>query len=157
MRKNTAMSIFSLDVPRYLLELERFMVPELLYHPDLMEIESPSLSESIVDCTMDCDIDIRSQLLNQIFLTGGGSMFPQLEVRLKTEIEKKLNKRGMSNIDVHIIAPNERVFSSWVGGSILAMLPEFQTQWISRSSVLPGWSSSTTLKCLKMPIFIFLI
>ncbi len=83
---------------------------------------------------MDCDIDIRSQLLNQIFLTGGGSMFPQLEVRLKTEIEKELNKRGMSNIDVHIIAPNERVFSSWVGGSILAMLPEFQTQWISRSS-----------------------
>ena len=67
---------------------ERFMVPELLYHPDLMEIESPSLSESIVDCPIDCDINIRSQLLNQIFLTGGGSMFPQLEVRLKTEIEK---------------------------------------------------------------------
>ncbi len=31
---------------------ERFMVPELLYHPDLMEIESPSLSESIVDCDL---------------------------------------------------------------------------------------------------------
>ena len=134
------------------------MVPELLYHPDLMEIEKLFLSESIVDWTMDCDIDIRSQLLNQIFLTGGGSMFPQLEVRLKTEIEKESNKRGMSNIDVHIIAPNERVFSVWVGGHILGMSNlQFQTQWISRSSYFPNGFPSTTLRCLKLPIFIFLI
>jgi len=115
------------------IDQERFLVPELLFHPQLNQIEIESLPTSIVDCIMACDIDVRPKLMEQIFLTGGGSMFPQLEMRLKTELEKEFMKRNKINAEIHILAPRERVFSNWVGGSILSMIPEFQNQWISRS------------------------
>lgn len=112
---------------------ERFLVPELMFRPELNELEIPPINKAIVDCIFDCDIDIRSKLLEQIFLTGGGSMFLNLDIRLKVEIEKELEKRKASNQNVHIIAPKERFFSNWVGGSILSMIPEFQSSWVSRS------------------------
>ncbi|MHA1149035.1 MAG: hypothetical protein ACTSR8_12425 [Promethearchaeota archaeon] len=115
------------------LSKERFLVPELLFNPSLFNSEEINLSKAIMDVIDNCDINIRPQLLNNIFLSGGSSMFPNLKSRIYQELEVELVKRKKSNQTIRIIAPRERTFSVWVGGSILAMIPEFSNNWITRA------------------------
>jgi actin len=113
------------------LSKERFQVPELLFNPSL-EFEETPLPEAILNVIEMCDLDIRPELLNNIFLSGGSSMFPNIKSRIYQELEVELVKRKKKNQTIKIIAPRERVFSVWVGGSILAMIPEFSQNWITR-------------------------
>ena len=60
-------------------------------------------------------------------------MFPNLKNRIYQELELELARRKIKNQGLRIIAPRERTFSVWVGGSILAMIPEFSNNWITRA------------------------
>lgn len=60
-------------------------------------------------------------------------MFQNLKSRIYQEIELELARRKKKNQGIKIIAPRERTFSVWVGGSILAMIPEFSNNWITRT------------------------
>ena len=86
----------------------------------------------IVESIRRCDIDIRKSLLSNIFLTGGSSLFPNLKVRLSREIEKELVKIGKNYQKINIRAPQQRVYSGWIGGSILSQIPDFQSNWLTR-------------------------
>ncbi len=114
------------------LNKERFMVPELLFNPS-SELEEVSLPVAIMDVIEACDLDIRPELLNNIFLSGGSSMFPNLKSRMYQELELELARRKKKEQAVRIIAPRERTFSVWIGGSILAMIPDFSENWITRA------------------------
>ncbi|MHA2125084.1 MAG: hypothetical protein ACW99E_07225 [Promethearchaeota archaeon] len=114
------------------LEDQRFIVPELLFSPT-SDLEADSLPTAIMDVVEACDLDIRPELLNNIFLSGGSSMFPNLKSRMYQELELELARRKKKNQSVRIIAPQERTFSVWIGGSILAMIPEFSENWITRA------------------------
>jgi actin-related protein len=122
------------------LNSQRFQVPELLFNPMLMNIEAPSIISTMVDSVENCDIDIRPALLNNIFLTGGSSMFANLELRLEHELEVALAETRSEVPPIRIFAPKERMFSAWVGGSILALIPEFQNSWITRVSYFKNGS-----------------
>jgi actin-related protein len=98
-----------------------------------MELEEETLPEAILDVIEMCDLDVRPDLLNNIFLSGGSSMFPNLKSRIYQELEIELARRKKKNQIIKIIAPRERIFSVWVGGSILAMIPEFEQNWITRA------------------------
>ncbi|MHA1758363.1 MAG: actin family protein [Promethearchaeota archaeon] len=112
---------------------ERFMVPEVLFDPTVIKSEDPPLPVAIMDVIEECDIDIRQELLNNIFLSGGSSMFPNLKSRIYQELELELARRKKNDLGIRIIAPRERTYSVWVGGSILAMIPEFSENWITRA------------------------
>jgi actin len=114
------------------LSKERFQVPELLFDPSL-DLEEFPLPTAIMDVIEECDVDIRPELLNNIFLSGGSSMFPNIKSRLYQELELELARRKKKSQTVKIIAPTERTFSVWVGGSILAMIPEFAQNWVTRA------------------------
>ena len=60
-------------------------------------------------------------------------MFPNIKSRMYLELELELARREKKNQSLRIIAPKERTFSVWVGGSILAMIPEFSENWITRA------------------------
>jgi len=111
---------------------ERFEVPELFFKPQLFNKEVPPLPQKIIDVVEACDVDIRRDLLTNIFLTGGSSLFPNLAKRLKIEIESQLVKDGKTYQNVRVIAPNQRHMSNWIGGSILSQIPEFQENWVNR-------------------------
>jgi actin len=115
------------------LSKERFTLPEALFDPSLVNLEHPALPVTIMDVLELCDLDIRPELLNNIFLSGGSSMFPNLKNRLYQELELEFARRKIKNQGLKIIAPMERTYSVWVGGSILAMIPEFSENWITRA------------------------
>lgn len=114
------------------LSRERFEIPELLFNPT-SDLEAIPLHKAILDSVEACDVDIRSDLLNNIFLSGGSSMFPNLKQRIILELELELMRRKKKDQRIRIIAPRERTYSVWVGGSILAMIPEFEDNWVTRA------------------------
>jgi len=77
---------------------------------------------------MKCDVDIRKDFYGNIILTGGCSMFPGIADRL----QKELAALAPSTMRIRVIAPPERKYSVWIGGSILASLGSFQQMWISK-------------------------
>lgn len=125
---------FSLpDGSIFTLSKERFMIPELLFDPSLMQVEELPLHKAIIESINACDIDLRPELLNNIFLSGGSSLFQNLKARLYQELELELAREKKKDFNLRIIAPRERTFSVWIGGSILSILPEFSEKWITRA------------------------
>merc|ERR1712142_1415842 len=60
--------------------------------------------------------------------SGGSTMYPGIADRMQKEITSK----APSTMKIKIIAPPERKYSVWIGGSILASLSTFQEMWISK-------------------------
>jgi len=108
--------------------VERFLAPEVLFNPSAVGKESSPIDEVIVEAVSKCDIDLRRDLYSNIVLSGGSTMFPGLKERLTREISEMIPE----NVEVKIIAPPERMYSVWIGGSILASLKTFQKMWVTR-------------------------
>ncbi|RNA34235.1 beta [Brachionus plicatilis] len=47
-------------------------------------------------------------------------------------MQSEISKLAPPTMKIKIIAPPERQYSVWIGGSILASLSTFQTMWISK-------------------------
>jgi hypothetical protein len=47
-------------------------------------------------------------------------------------MQKELTALAPSTMKIKIVAPPERKYSVWIGGSILASLSTFQQMWISK-------------------------
>ncbi|MGQ4915774.1 MAG: actin, cytoplasmic 2 [Candidatus Asgardarchaeia archaeon] len=107
---------------------ERFQAPEVFFNPSLIGLEESPLDEVIVDVVQACDVDLRRDLYANIVLSGGSTMFPGLKERLYKEIKELVPE----SVEVKIIAPPERQYSVWIGGSILASLKTFQRMWVTR-------------------------
>jgi len=107
---------------------ERFRAPEVLFQPSFIGNELPGIHEQIFNSIQKCDIDTRAAMYHDIVLSGGTSMFPGIADRLTKELKAIVP----SSVKVRVIAPPERKFSVWIGGSILASLSSFQQQWITR-------------------------
>ena len=97
-----------------------------------------------------CDADLRSDLYRNIVLSGGSSMFAGLAERMSKEISAlPPDGIGTPGYDrcVRIVAPPERKYSVWIGGSILTTLPTFQHMWISKPEYDESGPSIVHRKC----------
>ncbi|TFF98553.1 MAG: actin, cytoplasmic 2 [Promethearchaeota archaeon] len=97
---------------------ERFIAPECIFKPQMIGYKSDPLEEIIIEVISECKTEVQSDLFKKIILTGGTSLFPTLKERLRMEIQKKIYKP----MDVNIIANPERIYLTWIGGSIWADL-----------------------------------
>ena len=99
--------------------------------------------DAIYHSIMKCDVNIRKDLYKNIVLTGGTSMFPGFAQRL----EKEVLSIPRLTIEVKVIAPAERKYSVWIGGSILTSLSTFQQMWISKQEYDETGPSIVHRKC----------
>merc|ERR1712203_640819 len=107
---------------------ERFRCAEVLFRPNLIGKESEGIHKLAYDSIMKCDIDIRRDLYGNTVLSGGSTMFPGISDRLT----KEMKQLAPASIKCKVIAPAERKYSVWIGGSILSSLTTFQEMWISK-------------------------
>uniref|UniRef100_A0A6B2LTU7 Actin n=1 Tax=Arcella intermedia TaxID=1963864 RepID=A0A6B2LTU7_9EUKA len=77
---------------------------------------------------MKFDKDIRELLYGNVVLSGGTSLLFGMARRL----HKELIKLGTEGSCVNVIAPLNRKYLVWVGGSVLASLPLFQHIWTTK-------------------------
>ncbi|MHA1270951.1 MAG: actin, cytoplasmic 2 [Candidatus Helarchaeota archaeon] len=114
------------------IDVERFLAPEVFFNPGVIGKESPPLDEVIVKSINKCEIDLRRELYENIILSGGSTMYQGLKERLIKEISEMIPE----TVNVRIIAPPERMYSVWIGGSILASLKSFNRMWITKEEYL---------------------
>jgi len=122
---------------------ERFRCPEVLFQPSFVGKEDEGVHVLTYNSIMKCDIDIRKDLYGNIVLSGGSTMFPGIADRMNKEITAK----APTSMTVKIVAPPERKYSVWIGGSILASLSTFEEMWVTKEEYDDSGPSIVHRKC----------
>jgi actin-related protein len=122
---------------------ERFRAPESLFQPSFIGQETCGLHETTYNSIMKCDVDIRRELYQNVVISGGSTMFPGFADRMQKELEAL----APSSMKIKVIAPPERKYSVWIGGSILASLSTFQSMWINKQEYDESGASIVHRKC----------
>ncbi|KAG9442510.1 hypothetical protein H6P81_018364 [Aristolochia fimbriata] len=122
---------------------ERFRCPEVLFQPSMIGMEAAGIHETTYNSIMKCDVDIRKDLYGNIVLSGGSTMFPGIADRMSKEI----TALAPSSMKIKVVAPPERKYSVWIGGSILASLSTFQQMWIAKAEYDESGPSIVHRKC----------
>ncbi|XP_069499183.1 actin, cytoplasmic 3-like [Ambystoma mexicanum] len=122
---------------------ERFRCPEALFQPSFLGMESRGIHETTYYSIMNCDVDIRKDLYANIVLSGGTTMYPGIADRM----QKEITAQSPSTMKIKIIAPPERRYSVWIGGSILASMSTLQRMWISKQEYDESGPAIVHRKC----------
>ena len=122
---------------------------QVMFQPNLIGRECGGfrsigpIHKLVHESIMKCDVDIRQIMYKNIVLSGGSTMFPKIEIRLYEEL-KQLAPDSMA---VKVLAPPERKYTAWIGGSILSSLSTFQEMWISKDEYNESGPSIVHRKC----------
>ena len=108
----------------------RFKAPEAIFNPDLIQEggEVKGMHTLSYDSIQECDVDVRTDLYKNVILSGGSTLYEGLPDRLEKELNALCPQQGV----VNIIAPPDRYYSVWCGGSTLCSLTTFASKWITK-------------------------
>jgi actin len=123
---------------------ERFKCPELLFQPLWFGLEGGGVHEVVYGSIMKSHPDIRKDLFANIVLAGGSTMFQGLHERL----EQEMIRLAPSGMRVRVVAPPDRKYAAWIGGSILASLATFPQMVISHEEYNDRGLRIVHRKCL---------
>ena len=99
---------------------ERYLGAECLFDPSLINSDAQGLSNSIATSIGRCDQYLRKDLIGNVVISGGSTMFPGMAERIENDLKASLQANP------RIIAAPERKYGAWVGGSIFAATPVFE-------------------------------
>jgi len=122
---------------------ERFRCPEVLFQPSFIGKEASGVDQTMFQTIMKCDVDIRKDLYANIVMSGGTTMYEGIADRLT----KEMVALAPATMEIKVVAPPERKYSVWIGGSILASLSTFQQMWISKEEYDESGPSIVHRKC----------
>ncbi|KAH0792005.1 Actin/actin-like protein [Histomonas meleagridis] len=122
---------------------ERFRCPELLFKPHFNGFEFEGIDQTLFNSIMACDIDVRKDLYANIVLSGGTTMFEGLPERM----EKEMVRLAPPTMKIKVVAPPERKYAVWIGGSILASLATFPQMVITRDEYNEAGPGIVHRKC----------
>uniref|UniRef100_A0A0G4H9I5 Actin n=1 Tax=Chromera velia CCMP2878 TaxID=1169474 RepID=A0A0G4H9I5_9ALVE len=125
------------------LSSERFRCPEALFDPRMVGKECVGIHSACSQSILKCDLDIRRDLYANVVLSGGSTMFPGIGERMTRE----LTMNAQPQMKIKVVAPPERKFSVWIGGSILSSLATFQQMWISKQEYDESGPTIVHRKC----------
>merc|ERR550534_2745947 len=66
---------------------ERFRCPEVLFQPSLIGMEADGVDKPLFASIQQCDVDVRRELYGNVVLSGGTTMFKNIDARVKLELE----------------------------------------------------------------------
>merc|ERR1711865_1232677 len=100
---------------------ERFRTPEVLFQPSFIGKEASGIHDCTFQTTMNQGIGER--------------------------MTKELTALAPSTMKIKVVAPPERKYSVWIGGSILSSLSTFQQMWISKQEYDESGPTIVHQKC----------
>ncbi|KAJ6233735.1 actin [Anaeramoeba flamelloides] len=105
---------------------------------------SKTIPEMIYNGVTKCSNEIQNEMFANIVISGGGSMFQGFKERLQFE----MNCFWAENSPViKAIAPPERKYSAWIGGSILASYTKFRKNWFTKNQYDENGSQYIHVNC----------
>jgi actin len=112
------------------LSKELYKANEILFNPD-EEVKKEngllSLKNMVIDSINKCDNEIKSDIKENICLTGGTTLLKNFPEKLKNELSD-----SSEGTNFNLSAEQERLFSTWIGGSIVSSLDNFQFMWVNK-------------------------
>ncbi|GLC41556.1 Arp2/3 complex subunit, actin nucleation center [Pleodorina starrii] len=120
---------------------ERFMAPEVMFNPRLLDVEAPGIAEMAFNAIQEAPIDNRRGLYEHIVISGGSTMYPGMSTRMDKEIRALYVERvlkgdisGLRKLKLHIADPPNRKHMVFLGGAVLADIMKDHTDfWITRA------------------------
>lgn len=120
---------------------ERYLAPEVLFQPHLIDVDAMGMSEQLFDCINKADIDLRPKFYQHIVLSGGTTMFPGLPSRLEKDIKKlylervlRNDKSKLAKFKCRIEDPPRRKHMVFLGGAVLADIMKDRDEfWMLKS------------------------
>ncbi|ESO85707.1 hypothetical protein LOTGIDRAFT_210889 [Lottia gigantea] len=108
-----------------------------------------SIITIILDSLIECPVDTRKQLAENVIIMGGTAMMPGFHHRLKTELYEHLKlpkyqqEYGIKQFRFHQ-PPAKENFTAWLGGSMIGALETLSSRSLSREAYLqsgkvPDW------------------
>jgi len=123
---------------------ERFQCAEALFQPRvIIGVDRRGCDDDVYNSILKCDTQLHKDLYQNIVVCGGSTLFKGFEQRLL----KELVNRAPSEVRVKVLAPLERRYTPWIGGSILASLSSFQEMWIPKAEYEESGKSIVHRKC----------
>jgi actin beta/gamma 1 len=122
---------------------ERFRAPETLFQPNFIGLEQEGIHKLTFTSIMKCDVDIRKDLYGNVVMSGGTTMYQGIPER----VQKEIKSLAPDSMTIKIIAPPERKYSVWIGGSILSSLSTFEEMWIKKEEYDESGPSIVHRKC----------
>ena len=117
---------------------ERFMAPEILMNPSLIELEDDGLCEMIYKSITKCAMDIQKPLAANIWLSGGTTMIPGLSSRIEHDLKEiyvakkfKGDRKGLNRVPIVVHDPPSRKNAVFMGASFFGKIAKPE-QYISK-------------------------
>lgn len=85
----------------------------------------------ITDNINTSDIDIKKELYSNVILTGGNMLYSNTMQQVMSKVSE-LAPPNAKVKSVAMVVPEERIYSGWIGGSIVTSLSSFQSYWVGR-------------------------
>ncbi|NXT11149.1 ACL10 protein, partial [Prunella fulvescens] len=108
---------------------ERFCCPEPLFRPELLQLSCPGLHQLAGQSLQALPKHVRRQVLGNIVLSGGSSMFLGFPERMCLELNLLFQGAG---VHIEVLANPKRGTAAWAGGSMAASLTSFQHAWMTK-------------------------
>jgi actin-related protein 2 len=132
---------------------ERYMAPEALFTPGLIDVEGAGISEALFNCINAADMDTRPEFYKHIVLSGGTTMYPGLPSRLEKDIRMyyhervaKGNQAVTDKFVCRIEDPPRRKHMVFLGGAVLAeIMKDKDSFWVSKAE----WRERGADYCIK--------
>ena len=108
---------------------ELFKANEILFNPGENN-ELISISKMVIDSLAKSDDDVRNDINESVCLIGGNTLMKNFPEKLRMELS---DNKDMGSFNLSFVP--ERQFSSWVGGSIMSSLDNFQYMWVTKAGL----------------------
>ena len=105
---------------------ELFKPNDILFNPGENN-ELIGISKMVVDSLQLCDEDVKSDINESVCLIGGNTLLKNFPEKLRMELS---DNKDMGSFNLSFVP--ERQFSSWIGGSIMSSLDNFQYLWVTK-------------------------
>lgn|SRR3990167_1628685 len=119
-------------------------LPDLLLHPIKFGFRKPGLHDLFFESLMKTEFEHRAELLSNLVTCGGNFLIPGLQAK----VQELLSAMIPSNLRAKFDDVENPQTLGWVGGTIVASLNSFQSNWITRQMLLEQGASVILRKCL---------
>ena len=158
------------DGSHVIIKDQRIRCPEALFKPSLLGKEGGGIAEMCHLSIEKCDIDLKKELYYNILLSGGNSMLKGLSKRLNKEITEILRSQERF-IDTRVLPKDENdkkieienenenqgqksikieydiKYAVWQGGAVASKLPNFESNWITKTEYEEAGATIVHRKC----------
>ncbi|XP_074072933.1 uncharacterized protein LOC141508321 [Macrotis lagotis] len=101
--------------------------PDMFFWTAQHDLPNLELSSEVIETVMKCDSEEHPNLFSHVVLSGGNTLFSGFPERLLWE----LNTIRSHWFPAEVVSRPNRIYLSWVGGSILSRLSAFNSQYFT--------------------------